>query len=64
MSNVENSYNGIRRIRKGCYSRLNRITLMQPLNFKEMMSIVKKVLDFNKIKNDLGSLIDHEKNLL
>lgn len=37
---------------------------MQPLNFKEMMSIVKKVLDFNKIKNDLGSLIDHEKNLL
>jgi len=32
MSNVKNSYNGIRRIRKGCkFERLNRFVLMRPL---------------------------------
>jgi len=31
MSNVKNSYNGIRRIRKGCKGRLILFVLMRPL---------------------------------
>ena len=31
MSNVKNSYNGIRRIRKGCKERLILFVLMRPL---------------------------------
>jgi len=31
MSNVKNSYNGIRRIRKGCKERLIHFVLMRPL---------------------------------
>jgi hypothetical protein len=41
MSNVKNSYNGIRRIRKGYkLERLNRFVLMRPLR-----SIAKAITD-------------------
>ena len=47
MSNVKNSYNGIRRIRKGYKSeRLNRFVLMRPLR-----TIATAIADEYKIEN-------------
>jgi len=49
MSNVKNSYNGIRRIRKGCkLERLNRFVLKRPLR-----TMAKAVADEYKIESPI-----------
>jgi len=58
MSNVKNSYNGIRRIRKGYkLERLNRFVLMRPLR-----NIAKAITDEYIIESPIFNM-DQENNI-